>query len=56
MQDTGIYQESYNRHSNISKIWCSGRNARLNHVLTHFRQIYKTINKEINLHEAIINN
>ena len=37
-------QESYNRHTNISKLRCYWRMNRLNHVLTHFRQIYKTIN------------
>ena len=44
IQDAGISQESYSKHKNISKLWCYWRTDRLNHVLTHFRQTYKTIN------------
>ena len=46
MQDTGISQESY-RHSNISKLWCLEAWQGLNLVLTHIRQIYKTITIDI---------
>ena len=47
MQDTGISQENYKRYSNMSKLLSYWRTDRLNHVLSHFRQIYKTINTDM---------
>ena len=46
---TQVPQESY-RHYNISKLWCFEDGSGLNLVLTHIRQIHKTINIDIKVY------